>query len=65
MLDKFGIAVRSGNHCAQPLMESLGMDNTLRASFYFYNTREDADRLIHALKEVDSLFNKTASGGKK
>lgn len=58
MLDKFGIAVRSGNHCAQPLMESLGMDNTLRASFYFYNNREDADRLISALKEINSLFNK-------
>ncbi len=58
MLDKFGIAVRSGNHCAQPLMESLGMDNTLRASFYFYNNREDADRLISALKEINLLFNK-------
>lgn len=59
MLDKFGIAVRSGNHCAQPLMDSLRMDNTLRASFYFYNNREDADRLICALKKIDEIFNKT------
>jgi len=61
MLDKFGIAVRSGNHCAQPLMESLGMENTLRASFYFYNTKEDADKLIGALEEINYLFNKGAS----
>jgi len=62
MLDKFGIAVRSGNHCAQPLMDRLGMDNTLRASFYFYNTREEADKLLRALEEINSLFNKNNAG---
>jgi cysteine desulfurase/selenocysteine lyase len=55
-LDRLGIAVRSGHHCAQPLMNALGMDNTLRASFYFYNTKEEADRLIHALGELRKLF---------
>lgn len=63
MLDRLGIAVRSGNHCAQPLMEHLGMDNTLRASFYFYNTVEEADRLVEALKEINSFFNEKRSGG--
>lgn len=55
-LDRFGIAVRSGHHCAQPLMTSLGMDNTLRASFYLYNTREEVDRLVDALGEIKKLF---------
>jgi cysteine desulfurase / selenocysteine lyase len=64
MLDRYGIAVRSGNHCAQPLMDYLKMDNTLRASFYFYNTKEEADKLISALKEINSLFNKNNIGGK-
>jgi cysteine desulfurase / selenocysteine lyase len=58
MLDRYGIAVRSGNHCAQPLMDFLKMDNTLRASFYFYNTKEEADKLVEALKEINSMFNK-------
>lgn len=56
LLDHFAIAVRSGHHCAQPLMTALGMDNTLRASFYLYNTREDVDRLVEALHEVRKLF---------
>ncbi|MCI4397953.1 MAG: cysteine desulfurase [Acidobacteria bacterium] len=56
LLDRLGIAVRSGHHCAQPLMNALGMDNTLRASFYFYNTKEEANRLIHALGELRKLF---------
>ncbi len=58
LLDRLGIAVRSGHHCAQPLMNVLGMDNTLRASFYFYNTREEADRLVHALGELKRVFDR-------
>jgi cysteine desulfurase/selenocysteine lyase len=55
-LDRFGIAVRSGHHCAQPLMTHLGMDNTLRASFYLYNTREEVDTLVGALREIRKYF---------
>ena len=55
-LDRFGIAVRSGHHCAQPLMNFLGMDNTLRASCYLYNTREEVDVLVEALGEIKKLF---------
>ena len=55
-LDRFGIAVRSGHHCAQPLMSFLGMDNTLRASFYLYNTREEVDALVGALAEIRKYF---------
>lgn len=57
-LDKYGIAVRSGNHCAQPLMNHLNMDNTLRASFYFYNTKEEAESLFIALEDIYKFFNK-------
>ena len=46
ILDNYGVCVRSGNHCAQPLMRFLGIDSTCRASFYFYNTKDDVDRLI-------------------
>ena len=45
-----GIAVRSGNHCAKLLHNVIGVTETIRASFYFYNTFEDADRLLEALK---------------
>jgi cysteine desulfurase / selenocysteine lyase len=55
-LDRFGVAVRSGHHCAQPLMTHLGMDNTLRASFYLYNTREEVDTLVGALGEIRKYF---------
>jgi cysteine desulfurase/selenocysteine lyase len=58
MLDRFGIAVRSGHHCAQPLMNFLGMDNTLRASLYLYNTRHEVDRLAEAIGEVRKLFGR-------
>jgi cysteine desulfurase/selenocysteine lyase len=57
-LDSFGIAVRSGNHCAQPLMNHLNMDNTLRASFYFYNTKQEAKKLFAALEETSKFFNR-------
>ena len=58
ILDSEGVCVRSGNHCAQPLMRFLGIDSTCRASFYFYNTKEDVDRLIHALNKAYDMFKK-------
>ncbi len=56
LLDRLGIAVRSGHHCAQPLMSHLEMDNTLRASFYLYNTRDEVDALVEGLHEVRRTF---------
>jgi len=50
LLDKMGIAVRTGNHCAQPIMSSIGIVGTIRASFAFYNTKEEVDLLIKGLK---------------
>ncbi|MBQ6653907.1 MAG: cysteine desulfurase [Erysipelotrichaceae bacterium] len=50
-LSSHNIAVRSGNHCAKMLVEHLGVDATVRASMYFYNTREEADRLVEVLKD--------------
>lgn len=58
ILDSEGVCVRSGNHCAQPLMRFLGIDSTCRASFYFYNTREDVDKLIKALGKAYAMFEK-------
>ena len=58
ILDSEGVCVRSGNHCAQPLMRFLGIDSTCRASFYFYNTKEDVDRLVHALNKAYDMFKK-------
>lgn len=52
LLDKLGIAVRTGHHCAQPLMEALGIEGTVRASFALYNTREEVDAFIAALNRV-------------
>ena len=52
LLDKLGVALRTGHHCAQPLMERLGVPGTVRASFAVYNTFEEADRFIEALKRV-------------
>ncbi|HJA74079.1 MAG TPA: cysteine desulfurase [Candidatus Limosilactobacillus gallistercoris] len=56
-LDMDGVAVRAGHHCAQPLMEKLGVTATARASFYFYNTWRDADQLIKAIKETKEFFD--------
>lgn len=56
ILDAAGVAVRAGHHCAQPLMQYLGQNATVRASFYFYNTREDVDRFIAALKTVRGVL---------
>jgi cysteine desulfurase/selenocysteine lyase len=56
LLDKMGIAVRTGHHCAQPLMEELGIEGTVRASLAFYNTKEEIDKLIAGIKRVASMF---------
>ena len=56
MLDKFGIAVRTGHHCADPLMDHFDIQGTVRASFAFYNTKEEIDVLVAALKKVISMF---------
>ncbi len=56
ILDAQGVAVRAGHHCAQPLMQYLGQNATCRASFYFYNTKEDVDRWIEALSKVRGVL---------
>ena len=58
ILDSENVCVRSGNHCAQPLLRSLGIDSTCRASFYIYNTKEDVDKLVKALDKAYSMFKK-------
>ena len=58
LLDKLGVAVRTGHHCAQPLMHALGIEGTVRASFAVYNTLEEADKFIDALKKVNSILNR-------
>lgn len=58
ILDTEGVCVRSGNHCTQPLMRFLKIDSTCRASFYFYNTKEDVDRLAKALNKAYNMFRK-------
>ena len=57
LLDKLGIAVRTGHHCAQPLIDSLGIPGTVRASFAFYNTKEEVDTFIEALKRVVEMLS--------
>ncbi|WP_300502714.1 aminotransferase class V-fold PLP-dependent enzyme [uncultured Duncaniella sp.] len=56
LLDKLGIAVRTGHHCAQPLMHSLGIEGTVRASFAVYNTIEECDLFLNALKRVSAML---------
>ncbi|BES60006.1 aminotransferase class V-fold PLP-dependent enzyme [Dysgonomonas capnocytophagoides] len=56
LLDKMGIAVRTGHHCAEPLMDVLGIEGTVRASLVFYNTKEEIDRLVEGVKRVVSMF---------
>ena len=58
-LDWEGVQIRAGHHCAQPLMRRLNVAATARASFYVYNTNEDVDRLIDALKKAGELFGRT------
>ena len=56
LLDKLGIAVRTGHHCAQPLMHALGIEGTVRASFAAYNTRQEVDAFIAALRRVAAML---------
>ncbi|WP_301190741.1 aminotransferase class V-fold PLP-dependent enzyme [Plebeiibacterium sediminum] len=56
MLDKMGLAVRTGHHCAQPIMDYFGIPGTLRASFAVYNTKEEIDRLVEGIAKVAMLF---------
>lgn len=58
IFDSYGVAIRAGNHCAQPLLRYMGVNATCRASFYFYNTREDVDRLVEATKNTYNMFSK-------
>jgi cysteine desulfurase / selenocysteine lyase len=57
ILDKLGIAVRTGTHCTQPVMDCLGITGTVRASFAFYNTKEDVDKLVEGVKKVKEMFS--------
>lgn len=57
ILDAQGVAIRAGHHCAQPLMKYLGQNSTCRASFYFYNTRRDVERLIEAIQKVRRIMH--------
>ena len=57
ILDQQGIAVRTGHHCAQPVMDRFGVPATARASLAFYNTCEDIDRLVQGLATVRKVFN--------
>jgi len=52
ILDKMGIAVRTGHHCAQPIMDFYQIPGTVRASFSFYNTQEEIDRMVEALQKA-------------
>lgn len=56
LLDKLGVAVRTGHHCAQPLMEALGIEGTVRASMAVYNTIEECDRFLEALRRVAAML---------
>jgi Selenocysteine lyase len=57
ILDNEGVAVRTGQHCAQPIMDRFGITATIRASLAIYNTREEIDVLVRALERVRGLFS--------
>jgi cysteine desulfurase/selenocysteine lyase len=57
VLDKMGIAVRTGTHCAQPVMDRFGIEGTVRASMCFYNTKEEIDVLCSGIEKVISMFS--------
>ena len=57
LLDDYNIAIRAGHHCTMPLMKKLKISGTARVSFYFYNTKEDIDKFVKALKEIVERFN--------
>jgi len=54
--DRYGVALRGGHHCTQPLMKKLGVPSTARASFYFYNTKAEVDRFIEVVREIQKFF---------
>jgi len=56
LIDKWGIAVRTGHHCTQPIMDKYGIPGTIRASFALYNTKEEIDRLVDAIKKVQIML---------
>lgn len=56
LLDRLGIAVRTGHHCAQPLMQRLGIEGTVRASFGIYNTKKEIDVLVAGIERVGKMF---------
>jgi cysteine desulfurase/selenocysteine lyase len=56
IMDKMGIAVRTGHHCTQPVMDHFNIPGTIRASFAIYNTKEEIDRLVKAIKQVKVMF---------
>jgi cysteine desulfurase/selenocysteine lyase len=56
ILDKMGIAVRTGTHCTQPIMDHFGIPGTIRASFSFYNTREEIDKLAQGITKIVQMF---------
>ena len=56
LLDRLGIAVRTGHHCAEPLMHRLGVEGTVRASFALYNTRAEVDALAEGIERVSAMF---------
>jgi len=58
MTDQYGVALRGGHHCNQPLMRKLGVPSTARASFYFYNTRDEVDLMIDALAQIQRFFSR-------
>lgn len=58
MLDSYGIAVRTGHHCTQPLMERFGIEGTVRASFAVYNTKEEVDQLVKGVERIVNLMSK-------
>jgi len=62
VVDRDGVAIRAGHHCCQPLMRRLGVPATARASFYIYNTPEEVDVLVHALKKAKELFSGVGVG---
>ena len=56
ILDQFNVAIRTGHHCAQPLLKKLNLNATARASFGIYNTKDDVDKFIDAIKETKKFF---------
>jgi cysteine desulfurase/selenocysteine lyase len=61
ILDSTGVCIRSGHHCAQPLMRRLGVSATARASFYVYNDEDDVDALVAGVQQASRLFAQTTA----